>query len=132
MQDRYYSDDICQIKRYKGRRKFEIFIHNKDFREMLENSCITVFKEDLNETRKIEKKILSLSVGYTRYLQACYGYFWKQKRSEKEAASVQEYLNYLVNDCVAAQRLNEISDEEKYASTLEETYKLIRSRIKSN
>ncbi|NRA46623.1 MAG: hypothetical protein HRU09_16870 [Oligoflexales bacterium] len=132
MQDRYYSDDICQIKRYKGRRKFEIFIHNKEFRELATKLNLRVFKEDLNETRVIDKKILSPSLGYTRYLQACYGYIWQQSKKGNDAATIQKYLEYLVEDCVNKLRINDISDEEKYAIELDKTYQLIRSRIKSN
>ena len=131
MQDRYYSDEICQVKRYKGRKKYEIFIHNKEFREKLKDLNIHVFKEDLHEARVIEKKILSPSVAYARYLQACYLYIWTQVKMGKQPEAIQEYLNYLVDDSTDSQKLNEISDDEKYASALEKTYQLIRSRIHS-
>ena len=132
MQDRYYSDDISQVKRYKGRRKYEIFVHNKDFRELANKIEITLFKEDLTEKRVVNKKILSPSLGYARYVQACYQYIWHQINSGKEASHIQEYLDYLVEDSIAKHRLNEISDEEKYVTMLDKTYQLICSRIESN
>lgn len=132
MRDRYYSDDICQIKRYKGRNKFEIFIHSKEFRALLEKKEMFVFREDLSERRKIEKKILSPSFAYAQYLQACYEYTWKHSQLEKGFDRIQQYLDYVVQDYVNSKKISEISEEEKYFVALEEAYRLIGRRIGSS
>ena len=129
MQDRYYSDSICQIKRFKGRNKFEIFIHNKDFRRWVEGHEILVYQEDLQQTRKVSKKILSPSFGYARYLQACYAYISRQIASERPHAAIQQQLDHLSNECKDRVRPWDISDEERQVEAFNHCYQLIRARI---
>ena len=68
------SDDLTQIKRFKGRNKYELYIHNKNFREKLRESGFRCPDELLFFSVIPGKKIISGHINYLKMIQRLMAY----------------------------------------------------------
>ena len=68
------SDHISQIKRFKGRGKFELYLHNREFRILLSERKILLPDENLGFSLAPGKKYLSKSRSYLKMLQKLFCY----------------------------------------------------------
>jgi hypothetical protein len=67
-QDSIVSDEICQIKRHKGRGRYEVFIHNPEFRLKMETLDIHIYTEQ-GELKPFFRKFLCKHYAYACLLR---------------------------------------------------------------
>ena len=63
------SDNQTQLKRFKGRGKYELYIHNRGFREKVKASGLLCPDETLEFNIAIKKSLVSKNIKYLKMIQ---------------------------------------------------------------
>lgn len=82
-----YSDARVQIKKHKGRGRFELYIHNEKLRRVIEDHAVTILSEQSLEWIPLVKKVLFKSSEYGNYVTVVCEFLAKKLHDESNSLS---------------------------------------------
>lgn len=108
------SDSICQIKRHKGRGRYEVFIHNTDFRAFAKSIKLTLVGDE-GEDKQIEKKLLTKYFHYALMIKDFLNLLQRRKQDHQFVTSSIESFNKEVKDVLPHLNQDEEEQEKRLA-----------------
>ena len=92
----YYRDQLVQIKPYKGRGKYELYVHQATFRSQALTWNLLFPAEGLEGQRAFAKKMFFVTPAYGQLLAGLCALLASSLRRHEQAASVQAFIDELV------------------------------------
>lgn len=123
----FIEDQRILIKRFKNRLKFELFIHNKPFRESLQELDVSFPGEEAGSPILINKKIIYRHSHYGLCLQTFFKYFELNLPKWNKEYSIR-FLVFLEKE-VSELKTELTSDED--ITDWEQVYLKLRKRLET-
>ena len=125
MRQEYFSNDTCQIKRFKGRNKFELYIHDREFRERAIKEKILLPSEDLAGKMELKKKIFVKNFDFGLALCALCHFISSKVNAGWSYPKIQEYCDARIKTCIDNSHLEDLQDAQEIKIEYKKTYQNI-------
>lgn len=132
MNRKYSEDRISLVKPFKGRNKYDIYIHDQGFRETIKDLSIEVPDEYLAGMRPLKKKMLAKTFEYALLLQQIVFYIYSQHKKNKAATEIQKSLHTVIQKACKECKLETTYGTESFAEELLRAYELIEYNLKKS
>jgi len=109
---------LCIIKRHKNRGRYELYIHARQLRELINNSQFKIIAEDLKSTIPLKKKMLFKSLAYgemlSKIIKQVNAKFTGSKSDEAAIHSLLQTTNTKLEETIVSLARSDFDSDEQY------------------